>query len=533
MATPKTAALKKCRSATALQPHPLLAHIPPLTDLEREQLEARIRTQGQREAIEVYQKQIIAGVYEYEACVATKTAPRFTEVEPVGDLTDYMMGRNLPRSMLDKDRACIAVLVYRPMAMAALRKKMTLGRKSPEGATRWYEHAARVCNVTKANGEICPNLVKRLASILDEDKAIFEAIRARRITVMSDAKALIEELRWDHGLTPDKPTRNPNAAADRMEVLKRYEQGDKKPRDMSIRKLIYDLKREKRIKLLPPPTPKGKDWAVYEGDMAKEGQRIKDHSVNAVVADIIYGARDAPPMAVKVGKLSKRVLIEGGTLAVMCGHAAIPAVITAIEKAGMSYFAVGFLDYYGSSGEGLKGKFCERMDCEPVVFFSSARLPDQKLVHLKFVSSRVSKHFHRWEKNTDAMIGLVSSVTGNGKGLVILDPCCGSGTTGHAALWTGNRFIGIEKNPKTAKLAQSRMVEVEREVKDRAANEVTALLTKARAANDKGHGRDPRPLFDGSPLSSSNSASTADLSATARRRGRTTSCSRFAARRAC
>lgn len=472
------------KANTAPQRHPILAHIPPLTDHEREQLKARVRTEGQRETIETYRGQIIAGWYEYEACLATKTEPRFTEVEPVGDLVDYMMTRNLPRSLLDKDRGCIAVLVYRPIYKEQLRAKMTLGRKSPEGQERWYEHAAKVCNVTKSNGEICPNLVKRLASILDEDKAVFEAIRSRRIGVMSDATALIEELRWDHGLTPDRPTKNPNAKADRMEVLRRYEAGVTKPKDMPLRKYIYDLKREKRVALLPPPVPKGKDWVVYGGDMTRESKRIMDHSVDAVVADIVYGEREAPPMAAKVACISKRVLIEGGTLALMCGHVAIPRVIESVLGEGLHFLTVGFIEYVGGSGEGLRGQICEHIDCDPVLFFSTTKYPERRMHHLKFVSGKMSKPFHAWQKSTDAMIDLVFAIVG--KSRLILDPCCGSGTTGHAALWTGNRFIGIERDPRTAKLAQSRMVEVEREVRDRAANEVTALLTKARASNDKG-----------------------------------------------
>ena len=40
---------------------------------------------------------------------------------------------------------------------------------------------------------------------------------------------------------------------------------------------------------------------------------------------------------------------------------------------------------------------------------------------------------------------------------VVLDPFCGSGTTGVAAMRLGRRFIGIEKDPGYAQLARDRI----------------------------------------------------------------------------
>ena len=45
------------------------------------------------------------------------------------------------------------------------------------------------------------------------------------------------------------------------------------------------------------------------------------------------------------------------------------------------------------------------------------------------------------------------------RGDLVLDPCMGSGTTGLAALATGRRFIGIEKDPAYAALAAARVAQ--------------------------------------------------------------------------
>lgn len=42
-------------------------------------------------------------------------------------------------------------------------------------------------------------------------------------------------------------------------------------------------------------------------------------------------------------------------------------------------------------------------------------------------------------------------------GDVILDPCCGSGTTGVVALKLGCHFTGIDEDPKAVKTARNRL----------------------------------------------------------------------------
>lgn len=51
-------------------------------------------------------------------------------------------------------------------------------------------------------------------------------------------------------------------------------------------------------------------------------------------------------------------------------------------------------------------------------------------------------------------------------GDLVLDPFCGSGTTGVAAVQLGRRFVGIELNPEYAEMARRRIAEPEPEVQD-------------------------------------------------------------------
>lgn len=65
------------------------------------------------------------------------------------------------------------------------------------------------------------------------------------------------------------------------------------------------------------------------------------------------------------------------------------------------------------------------------------------------------KHWHETQKPEPLMIELVELFTEVGE--IILDPFCGSGTTGAAALRRGRRFIGIERDAKHAETARERL----------------------------------------------------------------------------
>ncbi len=65
------------------------------------------------------------------------------------------------------------------------------------------------------------------------------------------------------------------------------------------------------------------------------------------------------------------------------------------------------------------------------------------------------RNVHPTQKPLPLMLELVELFTDPDD--LILDPFCGSGTTGVACLRLGRRFIGIEKDPKYAALARERL----------------------------------------------------------------------------
>lgn len=64
-------------------------------------------------------------------------------------------------------------------------------------------------------------------------------------------------------------------------------------------------------------------------------------------------------------------------------------------------------------------------------------------------------HDHETQKPLPLMLELVELFTDPDE--IILDPFCGSGTTGVACIRLGRRFIGIEKKPEYAELSRERL----------------------------------------------------------------------------
>lgn len=76
---------------------------------------------------------------------------------------------------------------------------------------------------------------------------------------------------------------------------------------------------------------------------------------------------------------------------------------------------------------------------------------------LRFPISQQDMPDHPTQKPVDLMVYLIKKLTH--PGATVLDPFCGSGTTGVACAMTGRNFIGIEIDPKYCEIARRRIAE--------------------------------------------------------------------------
>lgn len=158
-----------------------------------------------------------------------------------------------------------------------------------------------------------------------------------------------------------------------------------------------------------------------------------------------------------------RVLQPGGYFMTFTDWRQLPLMTDAVQVGDITWRGVVVWD----KGRGIraphKGYF--RHQCEYIVWGTKGAAPQAE--HdgpfdgcIRETVRRNDKH-HMTGKPTSLMRELVRPVNPGG---LVLDPFAGSGTTGVAAVLSGRRFIGIEREAVYADIARSRLAAAEAEL---------------------------------------------------------------------
>jgi site-specific DNA-methyltransferase (adenine-specific) len=140
------------------------------------------------------------------------------------------------------------------------------------------------------------------------------------------------------------------------------------------------------------------------------------------------------------------------------------------DKGGASRFF-----YVAKASKAERNKGLEDFEEKPLAFSNQAKA-ELKRGNLEFNGNGITgegivghgnkvnmlKNFHPTVKPIKLMQYLVKMITPpNG---IVLDPFCGSGTTGVACKLDGFQFVGLEQDPEYAKIAEARITNYEPEV---------------------------------------------------------------------
>jgi len=448
-------------NAPSLKAHEILGILPPLNKVETKEAIQRVRAYGQREPIETVDGKIVSGWDEYAACVAVKVKPKITKVRRPDCIVEYICRRNVGRHLSTLDRACIAVLAseqYKKLGRERMREAGRIGGKAkgrdevtrPFGHERWFETAAKMVGTSAG-------AVKHVAHLRLHTPDVFEAVRTRKLTILREARDLAQAL--------DAPT-------SRAKVLELVAKNPGVP----VGRLVADVMRSERPPVAASKKERGERWAVYEGPLVRESKKIPEGSIDLVHCDIVYGD---VAMAEDIAKVAKRVLVEDGLLAMIAGHNVLD-VMNAIAK-HMTPIAIGAYNMKGNAKRKWTGPI-QRVDALPVLIFGKAKV--RQIAHVAFISETKEDDWHGWQKNVAATLDLIASMTPAGSR--VLDPCCGSGTTGVAALQHGCEFIGIDIDPDAVNTSRVRLADEERNLRGGSPASVASL--KAGVVKAGGNG---------------------------------------------
>jgi site-specific DNA-methyltransferase (adenine-specific) len=154
-----------------------------------------------------------------------------------------------------------------------------------------------------------------------------------------------------------------------------------------------------------------------------------------------------------------RVLKPGGYFMVFTDWRQLPLMSDAVQAGGVVWRGVVVWDKGRGARSPHKGYF--RHQCEYVLWGSNGAMPvaghDGPFEGCIQAHVLQSDKFHLTGKPTQLMCELVRPVPPGG---IILDPFAGSGTTGVAAIMSGRRFIGVEREAAYVQIARERLEKI-------------------------------------------------------------------------
>lgn len=212
-----------------------------------------------------------------------------------------------------------------------------------------------------------------------------------------------------------------------------------------------------------PPYSSG---GMVRGDRAGQSARKKYASTDSGIADLLVGFsgdnRDQRAYlawcALWLG-MCLDLVPEGAPIVCFTDWRQLPTTTDAIQVGGWVWR--GIVPWCKPSGRPAMGRFAATTE----YFAWGTAGPSPDLVEVgclpgHFVESppRGEDKVHLTQKPLQTMLGIVGIVRPGG---TVLDPFCGSGTTGEAAVLTGRGFIGIEREPAHLDTAARRLTDAE------------------------------------------------------------------------
>ncbi|MDA8314735.1 MAG: DNA methyltransferase [Actinomycetota bacterium] len=206
-----------------------------------------------------------------------------------------------------------------------------------------------------------------------------------------------------------------------------------------------------------PPAPVvtlGSGIEVRCGDFREALADIPDASVDAVVTDPPYDDAGVPLYS-DLSEFAARVLKPGRLLVAYCGKVDLPEQLGRIGE---------HLEYVWTGAVFLPGRHTEmrsrmiRGRWRPVAIFSAGKYRPRHWIMDALTSEGSGAKGptdHRWQQSVGPFVRWVEQVAERGE--LVVDPFCGSGTTGLACQATGRRFLGCDIDPASVSLSLERL----------------------------------------------------------------------------
>jgi site-specific DNA-methyltransferase (adenine-specific) len=200
----------------------------------------------------------------------------------------------------------------------------------------------------------------------------------------------------------------------------------------------------------------GPSYELRVGDLNVIWDDLEDGSIDAIVTDPPYN-EEGIPLYEDLARLTARVLVPGRLAAVYCGHLHLDEEIRLLQEGGLSYVWHGVNVLPGRHTK-VRARMVNGRHRSVVLMSSGPYAPRKWLQDTFFAQGRggpEARPLHPWQQALAPVVHWVQMVSEPGE--LVMDPFCGSGTTGVAALATGRRFLGGDIEPSNVKTTRERL----------------------------------------------------------------------------
>ena len=217
-----------------------------------------------------------------------------------------------------------------------------------------------------------------------------------------------------------------------------------------IRKEELKEQREKLLQTVET-IPKSNRYEILTGDMSVIQL---DKKFDFIITDPPY-PKEYLPLYEVLAKRSQEWLKDDGLLIVMCGQSYLDQILQMMTKHINYYWTCAYL----TPGQPTPLKQRQVNTSWKPIFIFGKESYSGKIFGDVFKSDAEDKTLHEWQQSVSGMLSIIKQFCLPGQS--ILDPFCGTGTTGVAALMHECMFAGIEIDSNTADIARKRLATVE------------------------------------------------------------------------
>jgi len=239
---------------------------------------------------------------------------------------------------------------------------------------------------------------------------------------------------------------------EQKEVAKRIAAGEAK----SVSEAIQQIKKEQiYTTYLNTARKDSTKWRIYNDSMETINL---DEQFDFIITDPPY-PKEYLPLYETLSIRANDWLKPTGLMIVMCGQSYLDEILALMTKPIAYYCMAAYLK--PGHPPPLRTR---QVNCswKPNLIFGN-RDYKGKIFGDVVSSDRSEKEFHEWQQSVSGMEAIIKQFCLPGQS--ILDPFCGTGTTGIAALKYNCTFVGIELDPRTAEVARGRLSEYDTQEK--------------------------------------------------------------------